>query len=99
MQRPLPLCRAFCPVCGRGWCLPTARNPVADPNGHLSGKAVLLGGRRWLLVRRLDGEGRQAQELELEGLPYVGTVEENQLVPGIEYYIAGRVHVASFDPD
>src|SRR5262245_37985453 len=73
---PLPLCLEFCSKCGRGWCLPTALAQVADSAGHLVSAAVLLGGRRWMLVRWLDGECRQAQELELEGLPQVGTVED-----------------------
>src|SRR5262245_50848867 len=89
---PLPLCLEFCSKCGRGWCLPTAWASVADSGGDLVGAAVLLGGRRWVLIRRLDGEGRQAQELELDGLPYFGTVEESQLVAGIEYYISGNLH-------
>src|SRR5262249_26200477 len=93
---PLPLCLEFCPRCGRGWCLPTARASVADSAGHLVGAAVLLGGRRWMLVRRLDGEGGQAQELE--GLPHVGTVEDNQLVPGTEYKFAGNLLVVGYEP-
>ena len=97
--RPLPLCLEFCSKCGRGWCLPTARAPVADAAGHLVGAAVLLGGRRWVLVRRLDGEGGQAQELGLGDLPHVGTVEDSQLVPGIEYKIAGNLHLVGYEPD
>ena len=95
---PLPLCLEFCSNCGRGWCLPTARAPVADSGGHLVGAAVLLCGR-WMLIRWLDGEGGQAQELELDGLPCVGPVEDTRLVPGIEYYISGNLHVVGYEPD
>src|SRR5262249_535260 len=96
---PLPLCLEFCSNCGRGLCLPTARASVADSTGSLRGEAVLLGGRRWVLVRRLGGEGGQGRELELGGLPYLGTVHDGQLVLGLEYYLAGRVHVVGYEPD
>src|SRR5262249_19300722 len=69
---PLPLCLEFCPRCGRGWCLPTARASVADSAGRLVGAAVLLCGRRWMLVRWLEGRAGRRRRWNRKDFPTSG---------------------------